>query len=83
MVSGEPTIPSSASPSGGVLPLRSPARDGVNEEERPFATLKKRGRFDPTNIEEALKRLAELLSMDREVPRRDVMPKGFYLDILV
>ena len=83
MVSGEPTIPSSTSPSGGVLPLRRPARDGVNEEERPFATLKKRGRFDPTNIEQALKRLAELLSMDREVPRRDVMPKGFYLDILV
>jgi len=83
MVTGEPRIPGSAISGGGVTPLRRRARDEVNEEERPSATLKKRGRFDPTNIEGALKRLAKLLTMDREVPRQDVMPRGFYLDILV
>ena len=83
MVSGEPIIPGSATSSGVVVPLRRPARDGVNEEARPLLALKKRGRFDPTNIEAALKRLAELLSMDRESPRQDVVPRGFYLDILV
>jgi len=83
MVSDGPRIPGSAIPGGGVLPLRRRARDEVAEEEGSFAPLKKRGRFDPTNIEAALKRLAELLSLDRDAPRQDVMPRGFYLDILV
>ncbi len=82
MVSDGPRIPGSTI-AGGVLPPRRRARDETIEEEQSFAPLKKRGRFDPTNIEAALKRLADLLSRDRDAPRQDVMPRGFYLDILV
>jgi hypothetical protein len=42
-----------------VLPLRRRVRDEVAEEEGSFAPFKKRGRFDPTNIEAALKGLEE------------------------
>ena len=83
MVYDGPRIPSSSIPGGGVLPLRPRTRDDVHEEEPRFAPLKKRGRFDPKNIEIALRRLAELLSLDIGGPRHDVMPRGFYLDILV
>ena len=84
MVADGPRIPGSGSPAGGIIPPRPRARDDAEPDKTPPAPLKRRGRFDPRNIEFALKRLAELLSLDLEgSPRRDVTPRGFYLDILV
>ncbi|HAA93432.1 MAG TPA: hypothetical protein DCS82_02315 [Rhodospirillaceae bacterium] len=66
------------------MPLRPRGREETEADKPAFAPRKQRGRFDPRNIEFALKRLAELLSLDIEGrPRQDVMPRGFYLDIIV
>jgi hypothetical protein len=78
-----PRIPGSDLP-GAIAPAAQPRRrDRPDTEQRASGRLKRRGQFDPTNIERAIARLVELLSSDGGAPRRDVMPRGFYLDILV
>lgn len=84
MVADGARIPGSSTSTGGVMPPRPRARDETDADSALVAPPKRRGRFDPRNIEFVLKRLAELLSLDIEGRlRQDVTPRGFYLDILV
>lgn len=84
MVADGPRFPGSSTPPGDVIPPRPRAREEAEPDKPVTGPLKWRGRFDSRNIEFALKRLAELLSLDIEgSPRRGVVPRGFYLEILV
>jgi len=81
MAIDDPGIPSTAPGGVGVPVSRPPPReDAPALIEKPKRQV--RNAFDPFDLKAALARLAELLSLDADVPRRNV-PRGFYLDILV
>lgn len=81
MAIDDPGIPSTA-PGGVGVPVSQPPprEDAPALVEKPKRQV--RAPFDPFDLNAALARLAELLSLDGNSPRRNV-PRGFYLNILV
>ena len=84
MVGDGPQIPRTPLPPKSMAPNISPKNDNALKSGSSPLILKRRGYFDPHNIEMAFIRLAKLLLSDVEgQPREDVNVRGFYINILV